>query len=226
MPTTTGKKKEEEKAVNREQELKELLGSAAVDAMKAKPGMKGLCKSCANREICRKRKPGELVTSCDSHRAGPAISASAFKNFEEVLDFAIDREEKTGHYYDEMAKSVRHPSAGKALKSLARRSLKHRKSLVKMKRDGKLTIAPKNVRSLSITRYITRGGEPHKDMDTREVLMFAINSTTITQNLYADLAAHADAQKIQTMFAALAQEEAELKLQLETEYDEHVFAQD
>jgi rubrerythrin len=216
MPTTTDKKKEEEKAVTREQELKELLGSAAVDAMKAKPGMKGLCKSCANREICRKRKPGELVTSCDSHRAGPAISAKAFKNFEEVLDFAIDREEKTYHYYDEMAKSVRHPSAGKALKSLARRSLKHRKRLVKMKRDGKL----------SITRYITRGGEPHKDMDTREVLMFAINSTNITQNLYADLAAHADAQKIQAMFAALAQEEAELKLQLETEYDEHVFAQD
>jgi rubrerythrin len=226
MPTTAQEKKEEEKTVSREQELKELLGSAAVAALKTKPGMKGLCASCSNREICRKRKPGELVTSCDSHRAGPPISAQAFKSFEEVLDFAMEREEKTYSYYDEMAKSMRQPSTRNALKSLARRSLKHRKRLSKMKRDGDLTIAPKNIRSLQITRYITRGAEPHKDMGTREVLMLAIRATSITQNLYADLAAHADDAKIQAVFAALAQEEAELKLQLETEYDEHVFAQD
>jgi rubrerythrin len=225
MATTTNTNKEETKR-NTEEYLKELIGSAALEAMKARTGYQGLCKECANREICRKRKRGEIIMSCASHNPGPPIPARAFKTFAEVLDFAIEKEEKTANFYLELAKTVGQQSTRKALKGFAKRSLKHRKQLRKMKRAGDTAIPPANVRGLKITKYVTREVSPHADMGVREVMVLAIKTASTTQSLYADLANQAEDPKIQSLFAGLAQEEAEQKLKLETEYDEHVFAQD
>jgi rubrerythrin len=225
MATTTNTSKEETKK-NTEEYLKELIGSAALEAMKARTEYQGLCKECANREICRKRKRGEIIMSCASHNPGPPIPARAFKTFVEVLDFAVEKEEKTANFYLELAKAVGQPSTRKALKDFAKRSLKHRKQLRKMKRGGDNAIPPANVRGLKITKYVTREVSPHADMDVREAMVLAIKTASTTQNLYADLANQAEDPKIQSLFASLAQEEAEQKLKLETEYDEHVFAQD
>jgi rubrerythrin len=225
MATTSDTTKEETKK-NPEAYLKELIGSAAVEAMKARTGYQGLCKECANREICRKRKGGEIIMSCASHNPGPPIPAKSFKTFAEVLDFAVEKEEKTANFYLQLAKTVGQQSTRKALKGFAKRSLKHRKRLVKMKRDGDTAIPPANIQGLKIMKYITREISPHADMDVREAMVLAIKTASTTQNLYADLANQTEDPKIQGLFAALAQEEAQQKLKLETEYDEHVFAQD
>jgi rubrerythrin len=225
MLSTSDTKKEETKK-NTEAYLKELLGSAAVEAMKARTGYQGLCKECANREICRKRKGGEIIMSCASHNPGPPIPARSFKTFAEVIDFAVEKEEKTANFYLQLAKTVDQQSTRKALKGFAKRSLKHRKQLVRMKRDGDTAIPPANIQGLKIMKYVTREISPHSDMDVREAMVLAIKTASTTQNLYADLANQAEGAKIQGLFAALAQEEAQQKLKLETEYDEHVFAQD
>lgn len=226
MATTTDGKKKTRSTTDKEALLRELLGSTAVEiAVKnAQSGYVGLCKECTNREICRKRKPGEFVTSCASHRIGPPISARAFTTFEEVLEFAMANEERACAFYDGMAKRVRLASTRKAFKGLARQCLKHHRRLDRVKRNGKMALEPKNVRSLQITKYVTKAVEPREEMDTREALMLAIRNTTTVQSMYAELAQQAGEVKIQDLFAALAQEEAELKLRLETEYDEHVFA--
>lgn len=224
MPTTSDTTKEETKK-NTEAHLKELIGSAALEAMKARTGYQGLCKECANREICRKRKRGEIIMYCASHNPGPPIPARSFETFAEVLDFAVEKEAKTANFYLELAKTVGQQSTRKALKGFAKRSLKHRKQLLKMKRGGNTAIPPANVQGLKIMRYVTREVSPHGDMDVREAMVLAIKTASTTQTLYSDLANQAEDPKIQSLFAALAQEEAEQKLKLETEYDEHVFAQ-
>jgi len=203
----------------------ELLRSVAL-AGETSAEFKGLCKKCANREICRKRKSGEIIMSCASHDPGPPIRARVFKSFDEILDFALEKEEKTATFYLKMAENTGKPSTRKAFKTLAKRSLKHRKRLLKVKRNGNMTIAPKNIQGLKITTYVTKGVPPHAEMDTREALVLAIRTASVTQNLYSDLANQAADPKIQALFGALAQEEAELKLKLETEYDDYVFAQD
>ena len=225
MLSTSGTVKEETKK-NTEAYLKELLGSSAVEAMKARTGYQGLCKECANREICRKRKGGEIIMSCASHKPGPPIPARAFKTFAEVLDFAVEKEEKTANFYLELAKTVGQQSTRKALKGVAKRSLKHRKQLRKMKGDGDTAVPSANIQSLKIMKYVTREVSPHADMDVREAMVLAIKIASTTQALYADLANQADDPEIQSLFASLAQEEAEQKLKLEAEYDEHIFAQD
>jgi len=225
MATTTETTEEKTKK-NTEAYLKELMGSAAVEAMKARTGYQGLCKECANREICRKRKRGEIIMSCASHNPGPPIPARSFNTFAEALDFALEKEEKTATFYLHLAKSAGQPSTRKAFKAFAKRSLKHRKQLLKMRRNGKIATSPANVQGLKIMKYVTREVSPHADMDAREALVLAIKTASTTQNLYSDLANQAEDPKVQGLFTALAQEEAEQKLKLETEYDEHVFAQD
>jgi rubrerythrin len=225
MLSTSGTVKEKTKK-NTEAYLKELLGSSAVEAMKARTGYQGLCKECANREICRKRKGGEIIMSCASHKPGPPIPARAFKTFADVLDFAVEKEEKTANFYLELAKTVGQQSTRKALKGFAKRSLKHRKQLRKMKGDRDTAVPSANIQSLKIMKYVTREVSPHADMDVREAMVLAIKTASTTQALYADLANHADDPEIQSLFASLAQEEAEQKLKLEAEYDEHIFAQD
>jgi rubrerythrin len=222
MPTTT----KDGVKLSTEEYLRELLGNAAVDAMKARGGLQGLCQDCVNREICRRGRRGETIMSCATHKVGPAIPARSFKTFEEVLDFARENEEKTAAFYLGLAKTVERRSTRATFKSFAKRSLKHRRKLERMKNNGRLTVAPENVQTLKITKYVTRDVQPGADLDTREALVLAIKTAGAAQNLYADLAAQADDARIQTWFAALAQEEAEQKLKLETEYDEHVLKQD
>lgn len=225
MATATDTTKET-KTRDAEAELRKLIGNVAMETLKARTGYKGLCKECANREICRKRKGCEVVMSCATYNPGPAIPAKTFKTFVEALDFAVTKEEETATLFLRLAKTVGQASTRKALKSFAKRSLKHRNTLLKMKRNGAALPPPANVQDLKMMKYVTRQVSPHADMDVREAMVLAIKTASTTQNLYADLAHGASDSKVQSLFVSLAQEEAEQKLRLETEYDEHVFAQD
>jgi rubrerythrin len=227
MSTVTKDRESTKRLSDREQELRKLFGSAALElaAKNAKSAYVGLCRECSNREICRKRKAGEFVASCASHKPGPPISANAFKSFEQVLDFAMAKADTSYAFFKEMARTAGAASTRKAFKGFAKQSLVHRKRLAKMKHNGAAAISPKNVRSLQLTKYVTKGVEATREMDTREAMLLAIKTADATQMLYADLAAQAEDAKIQEIFSALAQEEAEQKLKLETEYDERVFVQ-
>ncbi len=228
MSSLTGEKEKQEQAERKERVLRNLADD--VNIMLAIKGAKatylGLCRDCANREICRKRKPGEFVASCPSHRAGDPVSAAAFKSLDEVLAFAVEKEDQTFALYDRLRRTVKQGSTKKAFKSLAKMSFHHKKKLVGMRRAGKLAIPAANIQSLHIARYVTKDVTPHEDMGTADALLFAIKRAGAIQKLYADLSRRAEDHKIQGLFAALAQEEAELKTKLETEYDERVFAQD
>lgn len=214
-----------EKQQEMEEQLRELLGNAAVEALKSKPGLQGLCKDCANREVCRKRKDGTIILSCASHRAGPAISPKTFKTIDEVLAFALEREERLFNFFEDLAKTATQPATKKAFKDFAKRAAKHYKEVKKIQKNGKVLAAAKNVPTLRITDYVTRDVQPDENLDTREAFLVALKAVGATQKLYADLANRTEDPRVQELFAALAQAKAELKLELETEYDEHFLAQ-
>jgi rubrerythrin len=148
-----------------------------------------------------------------------------FDAFDDVLAFAIEDKTRAYDLYSRFAERARQPWTRQAFDELAADKLKQRDHLERVKRAGELRVTAQNVQNLKIADYVTADVRPAEDTDTREALIFAIRVERDTLRLYTDLADHAGDTEIQSLFLALAQEQAQHLLKLETEYEDHVFAQ-
>jgi rubrerythrin len=148
-----------------------------------------------------------------------------FDAFDDVLTFAIEDKTRAYDLYSRLAESVQPPWTRKAFEELAVEKLKQREHLEEVKRAGVLRVMPRNVYNLQIADFVTADVRPGEDTDTREALIFAIRVERDTLRLYTDLSDQAGDTRIQNLFLALAQEQAQHLLKLETEYEDHVFAQ-
>lgn len=171
-----------------------------------------------------------MKTTTVQKKAGAArgleVSPSRkFDAFDDVLTFAIENKTRAYDLYNRLADRVRQPWTRQAFEELAAEKLKQREHLEDVKRDGILRVMPQNVYNLRIADFVTAEVRPGEDTDTREALIFAIRVERDTLRLYTDLADQAGDTQIQSLFLALAQEQAQHLLKLETEYEDHVFAQ-
>jgi len=142
-----------------------------------------------------------------------------------VIAFAVEQERRAYEFYAQLAKTVTNPWTRKALEEFAEREREHETKLRQIESQGHFRFVPKYVQNLKLADYLTAIVFPHEGMDTREAYALAIKAEASTYRLYLDLAHKVEEAEIRNLFLALAQEEAEHKLKLETEYDEHVFAQ-
>jgi rubrerythrin len=148
-----------------------------------------------------------------------------FDAFDDVLTFAIEDKTRAYDLYSRFAERVQQPWTRKAFEELAAEKLKQREHLEEVKRAGVLRVLPRNVYNLQIADFVTAGVRPGEDTDTREALIFAIRVERDTLRLYTDLSDQAGDTQIQNLFLALAQEQAQHLLKIETEYEDHIFAQ-
>jgi rubrerythrin len=148
-----------------------------------------------------------------------------FDAFGDVLTFAIEHKTRTYDLYSRFAERARQPWTRKAFEELAVEKLKQREHLEEVKSAGVLRVMPRNVYNLQIADFVTAEVRPGEETDTREALIFAIRVERDTLRLYTDLADQAGDTQIQNLFLALAQEQAQHLLKIETEYEDHVFAQ-
>lgn len=148
-----------------------------------------------------------------------------FDVFDDVLTFAIEDKMRACDLYSRFAERARQPWTRKAFEELAAEKTKQRKHLEEVKRTGRLNVVPQNIYNLKIADYVTAHVRPGEDTDTREALIFAIRVERDTLRLYTDLADQAGDTEIQSLFLALAQEQAQHLLKLETEYEDNFFAQ-
>lgn len=154
-----------------------------------------------------------------------APAAEEIKTFEDVVDFAIREETKAYVSYMALAGQSKYPRTRKAFEEFASEEVAHIDRLVEMKKAGRFYFKPEDVPDLRFEEYITAEVLTRGDMDTREAYIFAMRAEEAAANLYRDLAAQAVVPEIQELLLALAQEEAKHKLKLETEYEDHVLAQ-
>jgi len=148
-----------------------------------------------------------------------------FDAFDDVLTFAIEDKTRAYDLYGRLADRVQQPWTRKAFEELAAEKLNQREHLEEVKRTGRPRLMPRNIYNLKIADYVTADVRPSEDTDTREALIFAIRVERDTLRLYTDLADQAGDTEIQSLFLALAQEQAQHLLKIETEYEDHVFAQ-
>jgi len=138
---------------------------------------------------------------------------------DELLDFAIDREQESHDFYMDLAGRVKQPDTKDLLTRLAREELGHRKKLEAIKSGGRSFPTAKDVTAFQISDYLV-AVEPSRELGYEDALILAIKREEAAFSLYTDLSRLAGDEELKRIFLALAQEEAKHKLRFEIEYKE------
>ncbi len=146
------------------------------------------------------------------------------ENLKEILDFAIQREIEAAEFYNSLQNKVKHQWSKSVLKELEEMELGHKKILENMNTEGLDNYVPPRIQDLKIADYMEEIA-PNPDMGFQEVLIIAMKKEESAKNLYLDLAKRSEHTPTRNLFLKLAGEEAKHKLQLETIYDDEIFAE-
>lgn len=150
---------------------------------------------------------------------------SKFGSVDEVLDFAISREEEATAFYLQMAQRMDKPWMKKAFEDFADQELGHKDKLMAVKQGQTLAPAAGKITDLKIADYVV-AAPVSPNMTYGDALSVAMQREKKSFLLYTHLAQSCEDPGLKSTFEALAQEEAKHKLWLEVEYDEKVLAED
>jgi rubrerythrin len=147
-----------------------------------------------------------------------------FNSVDEILQFAIEREEEAALFYLEQSSKVKSSDMRRAFEEFAKEEKSHKAKLVAI-RAGKTLMPPhKKVLDLKMAEMhdpVT----PTATMDYADVLVLAMQREKASFKLYTDLAALTEDENTRHVFQSLAQEEAKHKLRFELEYDREVLGE-
>lgn len=165
-------------------------------------------------------KPGKGGFSCCGAGMEPVTN---FKSVDEVLDFAIAREQEAYDFYTLWADKMENKWIREAFKDFAREETKHKDILSRAKQGGTLKPSEKKITDLKIADYLI-DVIPGPDMNYQNALIVAMKREKASYMLYNDLAQSAAHGDLRDTLMALSQEEAKHKLRLETLYEKEVLA--
>jgi rubrerythrin len=149
-----------------------------------------------------------------------AFAMNKFDSFEDIINFAIEKETEANQFYADMAKKMKNPAMREVFEGFAAEELGHKTKLEGIKQCK--TIQPaQNVTDLHIADYVVEV-EPGPDMDYQDALVLAMKNEKAAFRLYLDLANQVANEEQKSLFLSLAHEEAKHKLRFEIEYDEIV----
>lgn len=177
------------------------------------------CNACA--KLVKVINEGKGGLSCCGT---PMKMLSEFGSITEILDFAIEKEQEACQFYADWAKKLAAPNLRDMFENFAREELKHKENLIGVQKGSTFQPSAKQVTDLKIVDYLV-DIMPSPNMDYQEALIIAMKREKASFKLYNDLATVAGAGNLQSLFTALAQEEAKHKLRLETEYEKEIYSE-
>lgn len=145
----------------------------------------------------------------------------AFQNVNEILNFAMEQEQKAVEFYTTMANNAKSDDMQKVFEEFAKEEISHKARLQQIQIDGIMTLSEEKVHDLKIADY-TIAQEPTADMTYEEALKLAMSKEKVAFKLYTALSERIDNQNLKKLFQLLAIEESKHKLRFELEYDEYV----
>ena len=148
-----------------------------------------------------------------------------FGSVDELLDFAIEKEEEANKFYSDLASRMDRPAMAQVFEDFAREEMKHKEKLLIVKQGKQLVPVEHKVMDLKIGDYLV-DVKPSPDMDYQKALILAMKKEKASFKLYNDLAATTEDTDMQSLLLNLAQEEAKHKLRLEIEYDDNFLIED
>ncbi|MGC9470258.1 MAG: ferritin family protein [Bacteroidales bacterium] len=144
-----------------------------------------------------------------------------FQDIDEVLQFAMNEEQKAVDFYTSLAKEARTEDMKKIFEQFAREEVGHKARLKRIKEEGSFTFDQGQVADLKLGDYLV-DVEPSPDMGYRDALVLAMKKEQAAQKLYTDLSELAPDGDMKKVFLDLAREESKHKLRFEQEYDDYV----
>ena len=147
------------------------------------------------------------------------------KNVDEILDYAIDREQEAHDYYISLADRSQRPGMGVLFKQFASEELGHRRKLESVKAGKRIASTAKKVMDLKIAEYVVDVDDQGGNVNLQDALILAMKREKASFRLYTDLAEAVEDDETRIVFLGLAQEEAKHKLRFEVEYDDVILAE-
>ena len=146
--------------------------------------------------------------------------------YNEIIAFAIDKEQEAVDLYSDLANRAQSPSGKILFKELADMETGHKTKLQKLDMEYFSSQELKQPEDLKIADYLV-DVELSPDSTYQDIVLFAAKREKAAFDLYSDLARiYTSIPAVKKIFDVLAQEEAYHKLKLEREYDEVVYKED
>lgn len=152
-------------------------------------------------------------------------STRQWGSVDDILDFAIEKEQEAVVFYTEMAEKTERSSTRLLFKDFACEEEGHKAKLQHIKSSKRMEPMAAKVVDLKIGDYLV-DVEPSSDLDYQQALTLAMKREKAAIDLYTDLAAATDDENLRSIMLTFAGEEAKHKLRFETEYDEYVLNED
>ena len=139
--------------------------------------------------------------------------------FNEIIDFAVAREEEAVHFYRDLATQAKFSAHKKMLSEFEAMEMGHIIMLENIRRNGIASGEIKKVRNLKISEYLSTE-DANLDFSYQNILIRAMKREEASVKLYSELGRRFADLELQKLFAQLTAEEAGHKLRFETLYDE------
>ncbi len=145
-----------------------------------------------------------------------------FKNINDVLDFAIAREQGAFDFYSRLSQNATNKEMSEIFLQFAKEEMGHKAFLQKVKEEGVIKVESKKVEDLKIADYIVAENKPEDELTYAEALKLAMWREKAAHDLYIKLASMVTEESFAKLFTSLANEELKHKARFEKEYDDYV----
>lgn len=140
-------------------------------------------------------------------------------SYEEVLEFAIDREIDANQFYLALAERIDSTEMRKVFEGLAQEELEHKAKLeLELMKMGK-TVEIRQPPATPQRTYIISDNQSLLDMDYKDMLMLGIEKEEAAFRTYVNLVPNAYDSESREVLLSLAQEEVRHKLRFQMELD-------
>jgi rubrerythrin len=147
------------------------------------------------------------------------------ESFEDIIAFAIEREEDAINAYGSMAEKAESSGLKKLLLELQGEERNHKRLLQNITKEKIESLKIKEVMDLKISDYLVE--EPSSpEMSFQDLLILAAKKEQRSVKLYTDLGNKAEDEELKKLFEFLVMQERAHKLKLEKEYEDHVLEWD
>ena len=142
-----------------------------------------------------------------------------FRSIEEILTFAMHKEEASYLFYTDMARMMEDKLVSELFEEFAGDELGHREQLqLEIMKSGRVVNTDEDWSDRTARDY-TLDGELPENFSCADALRLAIEKESAAFKLYIDLTRFAEDQEAIDMFTALAEEEVRHKIKFESAYE-------
>lgn len=153
------------------------------------------------------------------------MSSVSCSSMNDVVRFAIEKEEKAMDFYQKCADRAKNPGIKKFFEEMVEEEMRHKKLLQELDPAGLDTMKLDKVEDLRISDYLV-DVEFKEDITYQEALTLAMKKEEKAYEFYNAWKNKCMQEKTAKLFEMLAQEEMKHKRKIETVYDEEILTWD